>query len=355
MRTRFLAAVIVWSALAVSSQAAEEVDTFPVVSVLSSDTPAAASQPAENCHEASAPGQKDSLATLGETAQEKPQFVKGPPLPFHTIEGYGGGAITPMAYLVNPGPKDEIFGYPAIAFSNVIAGQKNLQAFTYTETLLDRIELGFGLDRFGIGTLGSDIQKATKVDIGRNDVYLYNFNIRGLLLEENSFGLPLPAITAGAHFKVNDGIADINRRLGGALSGIGYEDSWGIDYTLTASKTLVEPWTFQRPLILTAGGRNSEAANLGFLGFGGKRHTTFEGSVAYLPTDWLLVAYEFRQKANEYSEIPGLVKGEDNWHAIDVSWIINKRLTLVAGWGAFGTLANTTENGAWWLQLKYEF
>ena len=32
-------------------------------------------------------------------------FEKGPPLPFHTIEGYGGGAITPMAYLVNAGPK----------------------------------------------------------------------------------------------------------------------------------------------------------------------------------------------------------------------------------------------------------
>ena len=25
-----------------------------------------------------------------------------PPLPFHTIEGVGGGAITPMAYLANP-------------------------------------------------------------------------------------------------------------------------------------------------------------------------------------------------------------------------------------------------------------
>jgi len=26
-------------------------------------------------------------------------------------------------------------------------------------------------------------------------------------VEENSFGLPLPALTGGVHFKVNDGIA----------------------------------------------------------------------------------------------------------------------------------------------------
>ena len=52
---------------------------------------------------------------------------------------------------------------------------------------------------------------------------------------------------------------------------------------------------------------------------------------------------------------PGLIGDEDNWHAIDVSWIINGHMTLVAGWGAFGNIANGSENGACWLQFKYEF
>lgn len=281
--------------------------------------------------------------------------AKGPPLPFHTIEGYGGGAITPMAYLVNPGPKGTVFGVPAAAFSNVMMGSKNLQAFTVTETLLNRIELGYGLDRLGLGTLPADIERATGVDIDRNQVYLQNFNVRGLLVEENSFGLPLPALTAGAHFKVNSGISDVNQKLGGALANIGYEKSNGVDFTLTASKTFVNKWTLNRPLIGSVGLRNSDAAQLGFLGFGGERTTTVEANVAYLPTDWLLVAYEFRQKANPYDRIPGLVGDEDNWNAIDVSWIINSHATLVAGWGAFGNMANSEENGAWWLQFKYEF
>jgi hypothetical protein len=283
-------------------------------------------------------------------------FTKGPPLPFHTIEGYGGGAITPMAYLVDPPRKGEWFGLPSAAFSNVMAGSKNLQALTLTENLFGRIELGYGLDRLGLGSLPHDIKHATGVDIERDDVWLNNFNLRGLFVEENSFGQKwIPAITGGIHFKINSGVGSINDRLGGALSSIGYDEPWGIDYTLTASKTIVEKWTFNRPLIVSAGLRNSDAAYLGFLGFGGKRSTTFEGNVAYMPTDWLLVAYEFRQNPHQFGSIPGLVGPQDNWNAIDVSWIINKNMTLVAGWGAFGTMVNSTENGAWWLQFKYEF
>ena len=288
---------------------------------------------------------------------DKPADEKGPPLPFHSIEGYGGGAITPMAYLVNPGPKDTILGLPSAAFSNVIAGSKGLQSLSFTETILRRIELGYAIERFGTGTLEDDIKNHTGVDIRNDAVYLQNWNIRGNLLEENAFGLPfLPAVTAGVHLKYNQDIEDIDHRLNGALSNIGYDSPFGEDYTLTASKTIVDKtWTLGRPLILTGGLRNSDAAQLGFLGFGGQRHWTFEGSVAYMPTDWLLIAYEFRGKEDPYGRIPELVGNEGNWHAIDISWIINKHATLVAGYGAFGTVVNTQENDAFWIQFKYEF
>jgi len=288
---------------------------------------------------------------------DKPADEKGPPLPFHSIEGYGGGAITPMAYLVNPGPKDTIFGLPSAAFSEVIAGSKGLQSLSFTETIFRRIELGYAIERFGTGTLEDDIRRHTGVDIHNDAVYLHNWNIRGNLLEENAFGLPfLPAITAGVHLKYNEDIGDINHRLNGALSHIGYNSSFGEDYTLTASKTIVDKtWTLGRPLILTGGLRNSAAAQLGFLGFGEQRHTTFEGSIAYMPTDWLLIAYEFREKEDPYKRIPGLVGAEDNWQGFDISWIINKHATLVAGYGIFGTVVNTQENDAFWIQFKYEF
>jgi hypothetical protein len=129
----------------------------------------------------------------------------------------------------------------------------------------------------------------------------------------------------------------------------------GIDLTLTASKTVVADWTFSRPLILTGGLRNSSGGQVGLLGFGDDRVTTFEGSIAVLPKDRLLVAYEYRQKTNPYDEIAGLVEDEDDWHAVDVSWIVSSHTTLVAGWGAFGNVTNESENETWWLQGKYEF
>ena len=69
--------------------------------------------------------------------QANGQEEKGPPLPFHCIEGYGGGAITPMAYLVNPGAPGCVFGKPAVGLTVGNLGDKQLQAITVTETLYD--------------------------------------------------------------------------------------------------------------------------------------------------------------------------------------------------------------------------
>jgi hypothetical protein len=287
---------------------------------------------------------------------------KGPPLPFITIEGQGGGAITPMAYLVNPAAEGSFFGKPSVAFDTIGLQGKSLNAFLLTENIGGRVEFGFAADQFGLGSFPGQLQTATQVDIGRSELWLYNFGIRGLLVKENAGENNwLPAVTLGAIVKHNEGIRDIYQKLlagtGGAvdLTNIGYGRENGVDFTLTATKTLPTSF-FGKPLILTAGLRESQAANLGFLGFSDTYAASFEGSVAVVPFDRWLFAYEFRQKSTPYTtDLAPLVGDEDNWHAFDAAYIINKRTTLVAGAGIFGTLANTEVNSAWWLQLKYEF
>ena len=282
----------------------------------------------------------------------------GPPLPVHTVEGVGGGAITPMAYLVNPEPRcrGAVLGKPAVALTGVNMGRKDLDAITVTETLWGRVELGYAANRLGLGTLPGAIQTATTVDIHRGDLWLHHFNARLLAIKENTClgGLAMPAVTAGVHCKVNDGIRDINQKLGGALSGIGYGRENGVDFTLTATKKIT-PEVLGRPLIVTAGVRVTQGAQLGLLGFGDKYHATFEGSVAYLPFDWLVMAYEFRQKPDPYGQIAGLIGNEDHWQAFDAIFLLNERTAFTAGYGIFGTCCNTEANGVWWLQLKYEF
>jgi hypothetical protein len=285
-----------------------------------------------------------------------PADEKGPPLPFITIEGQGGGAITPMAYLVNPAPQGEIFGKPSVAFDMIGLNSKSLNTFMLTENLFGRVEFGFAADDFNLGTLPGDIHAATQTEIGRSDVWLYNFSVRGLLVKENAGENEwVPAVTIGAILKTNDGIRQINQSLNGALETIGYARENGTDFTLTATKTLPKAF-FGKPLIVTAGLRESQAANLGFLGFSDTYKASFEGSVAILPFDRWLFAYEFRQKSSPYSlGLAPVVGDEDNWHAFDAAFIINKHTTLVAGAGIFGTLANTEANSAWFMQLKYEF
>ncbi len=281
----------------------------------------------------------------------------GPPCPFHTIEGVSGGAFTPMACLVNADsrPEGAIFGKPAFALSYVNMGEKNLDAITFTQTAWSRVEFGYAANRLGLGSLPRDIRNATAVDIQASDVWLHHFNLRLLAIEENTCvgGIAMPAVTAGVHFKVNDGIADIDRRLGGALAGIGYDRADGTDFTITATKTI--PEVFGRPLVLTAGARATNAAQLGLLGFSNEYYGCFEGNIVYFPTDWLILAYEFRQKPDPYGQIAGLIGDENNWHGVDLAVILSDQTTFCAGWGSFATIANTEENAVWWLQLKHEF
>jgi hypothetical protein len=296
-----------------------------------------------------------------------PAPEKGPPLPFITIEGQGGGAFTPMAYLVNPAGECDVWGKPSVAFDYIGLGRKNLDALMVTENLLGRVEFGFAADRLGLGTLPTDINNTFHDPdlINNSDVWLYNFSARYMAVKENTCfgGFALPAITFGANFKYNGDIAEINNNLGGALTAIGYERDYGVDLTLTATKTLPKGF-FGKPLIITGGLRESEAADLGFLGFSDQYTASFEGSVAALPFDKWLVAYEFRQKTSPYGQIgPGgtidapitLIGTENNWNGFDLAYIISNRATLVGGLGLFGNLANADANNAWWLQLKYEF
>jgi hypothetical protein len=301
----------------------------------------AAAAPADPAKEAGAPPAKD---------------CKGAPLPFHCIEGYSGGAITPMAYLCNYcnccGGSEHMRA-PAVSYSYMNISTKHLHTFAVTQTFWNRVELGYAMNQLWLGSLYDDIRKMGLNPV-RRDVIMHNFNVRGKLLEENSFGLPLPAVTAGVHFKYNYGIEDINRRVGNAFDTIGYDKNYGVDYTLTATK-MFPTLAFGRPVIVTGGLRFSKASQLGLMGFGDTYRPSLEGSVVCLPTDWLVLGYEFRQKRNPYGKIPGLIGDEDNWHALSASLIVNKHLTISALAGLCGNVANANADTTWGLQVKYEF
>ncbi len=327
-----------------------------VLAVTWAGGPAEAAEPGQTWLAAAQDAEKDKAA-VGPAA---PQPEKaGPPerawWGMHTIEGVGGGQIVPTAYLTNPKPVHfKIFGNPTVSASFWgRCGRKNLLTFAVSETILERIELSYAFNRFDTGNLAHVVRKIIANSIEDRNVLLHNWNIRGLLIEEDSFGIPMPAITGGVHFKYNSTIEDINDRLLVPLDAIGYERSSGVDFTLFATKTL----DF-KPLprtVVTVGVRNSDASDMGFLGFGDHRVNTLELGVQVFPIDQVFLSYEFRRRERQFSRMPvgGMLLGEENWHAFGVGWLITEDLSLNLGVLFLGNVANQKDAVGTALQFRW--
>ena len=283
-----------------------------------------------------------------------------PPLPTHNVEGNSGVFITSTAYLANPPEEGRTFGRPSVSgtFASMPRGEKDFESFAVTENIWGKVELGYALERIGLGDWPDDVRAGTGYHVD-NHVFVHNFNTRLMVIEEGGLGYGwMPAVTLGAHFKWNDGLSHINRQLHGTCDLQGADHTFGTEFTAVASKTI--PDLLPRPLILSAGLRNGDAIHTGLLGFAGERRTTFEGSFIYFLTDRLLLASEYRQKSDLIDQCFGaggqhLIKAENDWWDIALAYIVNDHLTIAGGYADFGNVLNHRENGSWAIQVKYEF
>ena len=283
--------------------------------------------------------------------------AKGPPLPLHTTFGYAGGAITPMAMFCNPGAPGSTASLPSVAYTFISVGGKKFHAVTISQVFFERVEFSYAYNHLNVGSFYNQAKKISggALNMGHDNVQLHNFNLRVMLAKDGDFGCKLmPAVAVGVHFMYNSRIGSINNKLGGALTSLGYDDNFGIDWTLTATKLLIEP-IFNRPVIITAGLRLSRAAQMGLFGFGDDYQASFEGSLVYWPFDWVALGYEFRQKHDPYHGIPGLLNQEDSWHTILLAFILNERTTIAGVIGFVGNVGNAEDTIALGVQAKYEF
>ncbi len=280
---------------------------------------------------------------------------KGAPLPLHQIEGSGGIFSTLSAYIVNPPRHDEPVGRPSVGFAYVSLGyDKNLEALTITESPFKRLELGYGWDYLGLGDLPQALRNAGIIQYHQNEVQLHNFNARYQILKEGEFDQKwIPALTAGVHYKYNDGISEVNNEVGGALANVAHIPNHdGTDFTLYASKLFTQ---LPRPVLLELGGRATEAVWDGLGGFTDSYNFVFEGNVVVFLTGSLALAAEYKQQPTDYNAIGNLVRAEDDWWTLDAAYVVNKHLTLAAGYGHFGNVLNHQSDGVWGITTKWEF
>lgn len=281
----------------------------------------------------------------------------GPPLPTHNVEGNSGVFITSTAYLANPPEGDAVFGLPSVSTSFAAIGEKDFESVAVTENIWGKVELGYAMERIGLGDWPADVKTASGLHVD-NHVFVHNFNTRLMVIEEGGLDCDwMPAVTLGAHFKWNDGINDIDKQTVGLCAGLGADHDSGTEFTAVATKTIAD-W-LPRPLIVSAGLRNGDGIHTGLLGFAGERRTTFEGSFIYFLTDKLLLASEYRQKSDliDQCSMGGkhLIKAENDWWDICLGYIVNDHITIAGGYANFGNVLNHHEDNVWAIQLKYEF
>jgi hypothetical protein len=286
-----------------------------------------------------------------------PRVDAGPPLPTHTVEGNSGVFITPTAYLANPPEDGAMFGLPSVSFSFAAIGEKDFESVAVTENVWGKVELGYAMERIGLGDWPADVKTATGIHVD-NHVFMHNFNMQLMVIEEGGFGHAwMPAVTIGAHFKWNDGHSEINKQTGGLCHTLGSDHDSGVEFTAVATKTIAN-W-LPRPLIVSAGVRNGDAIHTGLLGFAGERRTTVEGSVIYFLSDKLLLASEYRQKPDFCKQFSAggkhLIKAENDWWDLCLGYIVNDHLTVAGGYADFGNVLNHREDNVWAIQFKYEF
>jgi hypothetical protein len=303
---------------------------------------------------ASARADDTNAAAPPANARTSAQSEKPPPLPLHQIEGNGGIFSTLSAYIVNPPRNNEPLGRPAVGFAYVSLGHdQNLEALTITESPFKRLELGYGWDRLGLGDLPLALRNAGLVSYHADEVQLHNINARFQILKEGEFDSKwVPAVTAGVHYKYNDGISEVNHETGGALAAAGISHDDGVDYTLYASKLFPQ---LPRPVLVELGGRATQGVWEGLGGFTGGYNFVFEGNVVVFVTGNLALAAEYKQQPRDYQAIGSLVKSAGDWWTIDAAYVANKHLTLAVGYGHFGNVLNHEANGVWGITAKFEF
>ena len=245
---------------------------------------------------------------------------------FSTVEGAGGGALTPWALITGYGSSNS---WGANTHITGIA----LRDFQFTSAgvgvgILDRFELSFSRQ-----TLDATDGALDGISVSQ-DVIGAKLRIFGdAVYAQDSW---IPQVAIGAQAKRNRGIRDA-ARIGLPdlvnVTQLGARDEDDVDYYASATKVwLAQGWLVNATL------RYTRANQFGLLGFGGDRDGDAalgaEGTIAYLLQRKVAIGMEYRARGRNL--------GSDDesaaWDAF-IAWTPNRHVSIVAAYANIGSVA----------------
>jgi len=139
-----------------------------------------------------------------------------------------------------------------------------------------------------------------------------------------------PQIAIGAEYKRNSGLSGL---LNAPVTALGAARTSGTDYYIAATKLYLD-----QSLLANITLRETEANQMGLLGFGGDLHDSyqaeFEGSLAYLLNKNWVIGTEYREKPRNLS-----ADHESAYYDAFVAWFPNKNLSFTFAYADLGSIA----------------
>jgi len=244
---------------------------------------------------------------------------------FSTLEGTGGGGLTPWAFISGYG-SERSWGANVYA-TDVPLRDVELRSFGGAVGALDRVEVSFArqqlevfrgpLDKVGVSL---DVVGA-KVRLFGNAVY-----------DQGSW---VPQVAVGAQYKRHGGIDDFAvadvRQLGAI-------DKDGIDYYVSATKL-----SLANNFLINVTARATRANQLGLLGFGGDLQ---DGYTAQLETTFAYVLSRSFAIGGEYRTRPRNLSVDEEGDAWDafMAWAPSKHFSVVGAYANIGSLLAPATN-----------
>ena len=245
---------------------------------------------------------------------------------FSTVEGAGGGGLTPWALITGYGSRDS-WG------ANTYVTGIGLRDFDFSAVgvgigIRDRVELSFSRQQLE-GTGGP----LDRISVSQ-DVIGAKLRIFGdAVYAQDSWA---PQVAIGALVKHNRGIRDGGRSGAPDLVSVtqlGASDEDDIDYYASATKI----WLAQG-LLVNATVRYTRANQFGLLGFGGDRDddATIQGeaTLAYLLQRKIAIGVEYRTRDRHL----GVDDESAAWDAF-VAWTPNRHISILAAYANLGSIA----------------
>jgi hypothetical protein len=250
------------------------------------------------------------------------EVFAGPP--FNNLEGVGGVAFNPLAYVADSGEEfikageTHVLAKPrfGVWYVNLPEAKIDWTSFGVADTLFKRLEISYGYQSIN----WEDHPTFHKNNIGA----------KLLVLKEDSFDTKfVPAFSIGTIYKNTS-----NKSLREA--GLSALRSSGQDWYAVATKTIAQ---LPVPVILSGGVLSTQEYVTGVLGFNNKRKLTGFANIDIVLPHGFVVGYEFKQGAR-FSTVQNA-----NYWETHLAWIPNKNLTLIAAYADTGEYTGSSRQG----------